>query len=73
MILNLEKMRWSLRQVWPFQRYYVLREARIAEQSIYIYIYAFSGRFYPKRLTVQSGYTFFCQYMCSLGIYIYFF
>ncbi len=33
------------------------------------YIYAFSRRFYPKRLTVHSGYTFFfCQYMCSLGI-----
>ncbi len=26
MILNLEKMRWSLRQVWPVQRNYVLRE-----------------------------------------------
>ncbi len=26
--------------------------------SIYIYIYAFSRRFYPKRLTVHSGYTF---------------
>ncbi len=25
----------------------------------YIYIYAFSRRFYPKRLTVHSGYTFF--------------
>ncbi len=35
---------------------------------IYIYIYAFSRRFYPKRLTVHSGYTYFCQYMCSLGI-----
>ncbi len=35
---------------------------------IYIYIYAFSRCFYPKRLTVHSGYTFFCQYMCSLGI-----
>ncbi len=34
----------------------------------YIYIYAFSRRFYPKRLTVHSGYTFFCQYVCSLGI-----
>ncbi len=31
-------------------------------------IYAFSRRFYPKRLTVHSGYTFFGQYMCSLGI-----
>ncbi len=26
---------------------------------IYIYIYAFSRRFYPKQLTVHSGYTFF--------------
>ncbi len=35
----------------------------------YIYIYAFSRCFYPKRLTVHSGYTFiFCQYVCSLGI-----
>ncbi len=33
-----------------------------------IYIYAFSRHFYPKRLTVHSGYTFFCQYVCSLGI-----
>ncbi len=24
-----------------------------------LYIYAFSRRFYPKRLTVHSGYTFF--------------
>ncbi len=32
------------------------------------YIYAFSRRFYPKRLTVHSGYTLFCQYACSLGI-----
>ncbi len=38
---------------------------------IYIYIYAFSRRFYPKRLTVHSGYTFnlfFHQYVCSQGI-----
>ncbi len=33
-----------------------------------MYIYAFSRRFYPKRLTVHSGYNFFCQYMCSLGV-----
>ncbi len=32
--MNLEeKMRWSLRQLWPYQHYYVLREERIAEQS----------------------------------------
>ncbi len=37
-------------------------------RSIYdIYIYAFSRRFYPKWLTVHSGYTFFVS-MCSLGI-----
>ncbi len=36
-------------------------------QAFYIYIYAFSRHFYPKRLT--SGYTFvFYQYVCSLGI-----
>ncbi len=39
-----------------------------AIDGVYIYIYAFSRRFYPKRLTVHLGYTFFCQYMCSLGI-----
>ncbi len=27
--------------------------------KFYIYIYAFSRHFYPKRLTVHSGYTFF--------------
>ncbi len=32
---------------------------------IYIYIYAFSRRFYPK---AYSGYTLFCQYVCFLGI-----
>ncbi len=29
----------------------------------YIYVYAFSRRFYPKRLTVHLGYTFFVS-MC---------
>ncbi len=33
-----------------------------------IYINAFSRRFNPKRLTEHSGYTFICQYVCSLGI-----
>ncbi len=41
---------------------------RHSVKYIYIYIYAFSRRFYPKRLTVNSGYTCFCQYMCFLGI-----
>ncbi len=30
----------------------------------YIYIYAFSKNFYPKQLTVHSGYTFFCISLC---------
>ncbi len=30
----------------------------------YIYIYVFSRRFYPKWLTVHSGYTFFIVSMC---------
>ncbi len=35
----------------------------ILGQILNIYIYAFSRRFYPKRLTVHSGYTFFIS-MC---------
>ncbi len=35
-----------------------------AGENIYIYIYAFSRRFYPKRLTVHSGYTFSFISMC---------
>ncbi len=35
----------------------------------YIYIYAFSRRFYPKRLTLHSSYSFtFYQLLLSLGI-----
>ncbi len=34
----------------------------------YIYIYAFSRRFYPKQLTIVLRLYIFCQYMCSLGI-----
>ncbi len=37
--------------------------------QIYIYIYAFSRRFYPKRLTLHSSYSFiFYQLLLSLGI-----
>ncbi len=42
---------------------------RVVEYYIYIYIYAFSRRFYPKRLTVHSSYSFtFYQLLLSLGI-----
>ncbi len=45
---------------------------KINSQNIF-YIYVFSRHFYPKRLTVHSGYTFFLfnffhHYVCSLGI-----
>ncbi len=37
--------------------------------TFYIYIYAFSRRFYPKRLTLHSSYSFtFYQLLLSLGI-----
>ncbi len=40
----------------------------LSTNLVYIYIYAVSKRFYPKRITVHSGNTFFYQYVCSLGI-----
>ncbi len=38
------------------------------QHYIYIYIYAFSRRFYPKRLTIAFRLYIFNQYVCSLGI-----
>ncbi len=38
-------------------------KVKISSERGKIYIYAFSRRFYPKRLTVHSGYTFFYQYV----------
>ncbi len=40
-----------------------LKQVQNLHWKQYIYIYAFSRRFYPKRLTVHSGYNFFCQYV----------
>ncbi len=34
---------------------------------LHLHLYAFNRYFYPKRLTVHSGYTFFYQYLCFLG------
>ncbi len=33
------------------------KKKKLTAEIIYIYIYAFSRRFYPKQLTVYSGYT----------------
>ncbi len=49
---------------WPWQprnRRWSVATAVVYCHRRYIYIY-------PKRLTLLSGYTFFCQYVCSLGI-----
>ncbi len=46
-----------------FQEKYSLLSSMTCCQLYYIYIYAFSRRFYPKRLTVHSGYTLFYQYV----------
>ncbi len=34
-------------------------QVRLCYETIYIYIYAFSRRFYPKRLTLHSSYSFY--------------
>ncbi len=39
--------------------------------QIYIYIYAFSRRFYPKRLTVHSGYTLIVKSVIEENIFFY--
>ncbi len=39
-----------------------------SEFAFHCFTFTFIRRFYPKRLTVHSGNTFFSQYMCSLGI-----
>ncbi len=44
---NIKSWNTIMKSLWSLSDYY-----------IYIYIYAFSRRFYPKRLTVHSGYTF---------------
>ncbi len=36
-----------------------------------VYIYAFSRRFYPKRLTVHSGDTFFFVSMFDLSLFLF--
>ncbi len=46
-----------LKALWP-------PEGSADSKVLYIYIYTFSRRFYPKRLQVIH----FCQYVCSLGI-----
>ncbi len=41
----------------------LFQNKNLTDPSFYIYIYAFIRRFYPKRLTVHSGYTFIIS-MC---------
>ncbi len=52
---------YSLGELWKIHEY-------MDVTSFYIYIYAFSRRVYPKRLTVNSGYTFVsvCDFFITL-------
>ncbi len=60
--------------LYALQEALLRREQRGDEQAehpctfTYIYIYAFSRRFIQSDLQLHSGYTFFHQYLCSLGI-----
>ncbi len=46
-----------------------LNNDNFASLSTKVYIYAFSRRFYPKRLTLHSSYSFtFYQLLLSLGM-----
>ncbi len=49
--------------MWLIDRHCILHFQIDDHAGFMLYIYAFSRRFYPKRLTVHSGYTYFCQYM----------
>ncbi len=58
--------RWLIRMLWPVTPSFLLVSRG---HLVYIYIYAFSRRFYPKRLTLHSSYSFtFYQLLLSLGI-----
>ncbi len=55
----------ALRKVWTQEMEHNCSEQiNMQTACIYIYIYAFSRRFYPKRLTVHSGYTLFFLPVC---------
>ncbi len=43
----------------PLWSQFELQSVSLTQEGLYIYIYAFSRCFYPKRLTVHSGYTVF--------------
>ncbi len=54
---------------WLKKKHIKVQEWPSQSPDIYIYIYAFSRRFYPKRLTLHSSYSFtFYQLLLSLGI-----
>ncbi len=49
-------------------RFYLNEISASGVRPTHIYIYVFSRRFYPKRLTIAFRLHIFCQYMCSLEI-----
>ncbi len=69
--LNNRRERYSTDTCMPklIGRAYPITIGSLRSSWIYIYIYAFSRRFYPKRLTLHSSYSFtFYQLLLSLGI-----
>ncbi len=58
---------WLVGKQWSFNAtFFVCNVIYIIPlNNIYIYMYAFSRRFYPKRLRLYI----YCQYVCSLGTF----
>ncbi len=72
-LFEVEQKRWGksiFTRVFLTERWKVpVKESKLCFiNMIYIYIYAFSRRFYPKRLTIAFRLYIFYQYVCSLGI-----
>ncbi len=59
--VSLQRLFWSIKLKYP--------RIQCLELFVYIYIYAFSRHFYPKRLTVHSGYTFIQMTILSVCVF----
>ncbi len=56
-----------LRDFGPYWHDSITQLLQICRLHIYIYIYAFSRRFYPKRLTLHSSYSFYSTSMMQIS------
>ncbi len=64
--------KWENLHNWWLTKYFFaqLYLVWLLKRIWYIYIYAFSRRFYPKRLTVHSGYTFIQMTILSVCVFL---